>query len=210
MKKIKRIEIFRKKYRCVFLLLLFGLLSGCKQEGIILSSDADGNDTEKAVISSETLQEDEKDLQKESEDEEVYVYVCGHVREPGVYRLDSDARICDAIEKAGGLTEDANDIALNQAERIVDGMSLYVPGIDEEMSNGNTQNSVREDGLVNINTADKETLMTVPGIGESKADAIIAYRNEHGTFGKIEDLMNIPGIKDGVFQKIKDYIKVAN
>ena len=89
-------------------------------------------------------------------------------------------------------------------------MTIYVPGNDEEISVGNTQYPAVEDGLVNINTADKETLMTVPGIGESKADAIIAYRNEHGMFEKIDDLMNIPGIKDGVFQKIKEYIKVTN
>lgn len=210
MKQFKGIKILRKKYRCLIFLLFSFLLSGCKQEGMLMSSDTDKNETEDFIISSETEQRDENDSQKVSEDVLVYVYVCGQVKNPGVYSLDSDARICDALNAAGGLTEDANDVALNQAEHISDGMTIYVPGNDEEISGGNTQYPAVEDGLVNINTADKETLMTVPGIGESKADAIIAYRSEHGMFEKIDDLMNIPGIKDGVFQKIKEYIKVTN
>lgn len=134
----------------------------------------------------------------------VYVYVCGHVRQPGVYSLPADSRICDALELAGGVTEDAKPEALNQAEYVEDGQTIYVPGPDEEMDE-----SGEENGLVDINKADKAMLMTLPGIGESKADMIIQYREEHGEFESIEDLMNIPGIKEGVFNKIKGGIKVS-
>lgn len=145
--------------------------------------------------------------QKELEDNKtaesfIYVYVCGYVKNPGVYPLESGARICDALESAGGVLNDGNQEALNQAEYAVDGQTIYVPGISEDMEVVDS-----DDGLVNINTADKEELMTLPGIGQSKADIIIQYRENHGSFQSIEDLMKIPGIKEGVFNKIKDYIK---
>lgn len=134
----------------------------------------------------------------------VYVYVCGYVERPGVYPLKVGARICDALELAGGVTKDGRPEALNQAEHVKDGQTIYVPSLDEA-----TELVEVEDGLVDINLADKAMLMTLPGIGESKADIIIQYREEHGAFEAIEELMNIPGIKEGVFNKIKNSIKVS-
>lgn len=136
---------------------------------------------------------------------QIYVYVCGYVNHPGVYPLKSDARICDALAMAGGVTPDGAGEMLNQAEHVTDGQTVYVPG----MQDGQTRSvDSTEDTLLNLNTVGREELMTLPGIGESKADTIIEYRKEHGYFNSIEDLMNIPGIKEGIFDKIKPYIKV--
>ncbi|MCM1179036.1 MAG: helix-hairpin-helix domain-containing protein [Clostridium sp.] len=139
----------------------------------------------------------------------IYVYVCGHVVNPGVYALDEQARICDAIALAGGISEHGRGEALNQAERMTDGQTVYVPGMDEEWSTQDTDAAGQADGKVNINTASKEELMTLPGIGEAKAETIIQYREEHGGFDSIEGLMDIPGIKEGVYNKLKEKIKAS-
>ena len=150
---------------------------------------------------------DEADISFQSTTQEsIYVYVCGHVRNPGVYPLTPESRICDALEAAGGVLEDGNAQALAQAEHVTDGQTLYVPGYGEDTAQ---QVAEEEDGLVNINAAGKEELMELPGIGESKADRILEYREEHGAFETIEELMEIPGIKEGVFNKIKGCIKVS-
>ena len=133
-----------------------------------------------------------------------YVYVCGAVAKPGVYVLSENSRVYEAIEMAGGLTEEAERAAVNQAEVILDGQLLYVPSV------GESEQMALEasDGRVNINTATAEELMTLPGVGKAKADSIIAYRAEHGAFSSTEDLMNVAGIKEGVYNRMKDYIKV--
>lgn len=199
-----------KGFITIWIVLTCLFMSGCQNNDRILMSE----DSEVAVTteySDNETEEHETSFEKQIDTSEdlIYVYVCGHVKEPGVYSLKSSSRVCDAISMAGGILEDGNMIALNQAEKMTDGMTIYVPGLEEEYESvpGNVQ---EEDGLVNINTASKEMLMTVPGIGESKADAIIAYRDEHGTFNSLEDLMNISGIKEGVFNKIKDHLKVVN
>lgn len=149
------------------------------------------------------------------------------MKSPGVYELTSDSRLYEAIQMAGGFTDEAAGEALNQAEKIEDGSRIYVPTKEEAKAgtenNGTfVQNADNEktdatkstdagstaDGKVDINTAGKDELMTLSGIGEAKADAIIRYRDEHGKFQKIEDLMEVEGIKDGVFQKVKDQIKI--
>ncbi len=156
-----------------------------------------------------------------------YVHVCGAVKSPGVYELTADSRLFEAIQMAGGLTEEAAGEAVNQAELVEDGSRIYVPTKEEAgatmaddgtfvqgTENGKTsgENGTEagdpSDGRVNINTAAKDELMTLSGIGEAKAEAIIRYREEHGAFQKPEDLMEVEGIKEGVFQKVKDQIKV--
>lgn len=150
--------------------------------------------------------------------ETLYVHVCGAVNAPGVYELRTDARIYEALEAAGGMTEDAAADWINQAEALSDGERIYVPTQEEAEesaqsvsgqwadSNGNAGGSVSD--KININTAAKEELMTLSGIGASKAESILKYRQEHGNFQSIEDLKKIEGIKDGVFNKIKDDITV--
>lgn len=133
----------------------------------------------------------------------VCVHVCGAVKSPGVYELPVGSRICHAVELAGGFRKKADSAGLNQAELLVDGMQIYVPT--------KAESKAAEDGQsakVNLNTASREELMTLTGIGEAKADAILAYRDKHGRFQKIEDIMNISGIKEGMFAKIEDDITV--
>lgn len=188
-----------KKSIILFLVLGMCFLTGCssQNEGITAkeyASTSDGDVEETQVIVEQSTQQAML----------IYVYVCGHVEQPGVYPLEIGSRVCDALELAGGVTLDGKPEALNQAEYIEDGQTIYVPGLDEE-----TKSAEVEDGLVDINEADQSMLMTLPGIGESKANLIIQYREEHGDFETIEELKDIPGIKEGIFNKIKDSIKVS-
>lgn len=146
---------------------------------------------------------------------EAYVYVCGAVVRPGVYPITEGMRMFEAIELAGGFTEAADEQWLNQAEILHDGQRLYVYTREEtqqmawtEAAGAGTGLGEADSGKINLNTATREELMTLPGIGEAKADAVLSYREEHGAFGSIEEIQNIPGIKSAVFSKIKDQITV--
>ena len=111
------------------------------------------------------------------------------------------------MEAAGGLTDEAEESGLNLAEKIEDGMQIVIP--DKEEAESQKQAAAEASaGLVNIKKASREQLMTLTGIGESRAEDIIRYREESGGFLKIEDIMKVPGIKDAAFQKIKDSITV--
>lgn len=146
----------------------------------------------------------------------IYIYVCGAVCCPGVYQLPENARIYEAIDAAGGLREDASGESVNQAQKLEDGQRLYVPTVDETQQDGVLWGTdvpkagEKEDGLgkVNINSATAEELKTLPGIGDAKAQSIVSYRQQNGAFQSIEELMNVEGIKSGVFDKIKDKITV--
>ena len=166
--------------------------------------------TDKQTEGNKDIKEGKSDSEKEKSTENIFVYVCGAVQKPGVYELLPGQRICDAIEAAGGLSEQAAGDSLNQAEVLSDGQMLRVLTTEEAatVQPGQETAESSRDGRVDINTADASALMSLPGIGQSKADAIIAYRNEHGAFKTPEELMNISGIKEGVYQKIKDSIKV--
>ncbi len=144
------------------------------------------------------------------------VYVCGAVVSPGVYRLTEGTRVCDAIEMAGGFLPEAATEAVNLARELTDAEQIRIPTVEEleeaaavsEMQAGSTIIQGDSSGKVNLNTAGIEELMTIPGIGEAKANDIIAYRTEHGNFADVRDIMNIAGIKEGIFEKIKDSITV--
>ncbi len=160
------------------------------------------------------------------------VHICGAVSAPGVYELPAGSRIIDAVEAGGGFLPEAEEACCNLAEEIVDGCQIYIMTKTESCADGQTEKkagiqtspdsdmqttdrNVRsnnapalENGLVNLNTADVAALMTLPGIGESRAKAIISYREQHGAFAQIEDIMKISGIKQAAFSKIKDKITV--
>ncbi len=162
----------------------------------------------------------------------VYVHICGCVVRPGVYELPAGSRIYEALEAAGSITEEGDGDFLNLALEAEDGMKVEVPdreqarlwreqGMGPEgtaVSSGQTSGKVfvgqgaggrqADSGKVNLNTASREELMTLTGIGESRADAIIRYREMYGGFQSIEDVMNVSGIKEGAFEKIKDSITV--
>lgn len=159
---------------------------------------------------------------KNAEEVQVCVHVLGAVVKPGVYELSEGSRVVDAIKAAGGFTEVANQTWLNQARVLADGEQVYVPtqeeviklqeegGVSwaENRDDGSNWTDSSKSGKVNINQAGPEELMTLPGIGESKAESIISYRQQVGKFTSIEELMNIPGIKEGVYNKIKDLITI--
>lgn len=162
-------------------------------------------------------EEDGRSLTAAREGEELYVYVCGEVKRPGVYRLSGGARVYEALDMAGGLTEEAEDTALNQARVLTDGEEIRVPARGEpggplgDPVASNTEGSVRESadpGKVNINTADAAQLATLTGIGPSRAEAIIAWREANGGFTVPEDLKKVDGIADKTFDKLKDEIIV--
>ncbi|MBR3832833.1 MAG: ComEA family DNA-binding protein [Lachnospiraceae bacterium] len=143
-------------------------------------------------------------------EELVPVHVCGAVNNPGLYYMKADSLKADALALAGGFAPDAATDYINLAEMITYGEKIYFPYVDELQVGYNLNDSQAQgaDNLVNINTATKDELMTLPGIGESKAEAIIKYRDKNGPFQNIEDITNIPGIKEGVYNNIKDNIVV--
>ena len=177
---------------------------------------------------------DRAELSDASSEEEktLVVHICGAVSAPGVYELPAGSRIIDAVEAGGGFLPEAEEACCNLAEEIVDGCQIYIMTKSESCADGQTEKkagiqtspdsdmqttdrNVRsnsapalENGLVNLNTADIAALTTLPGIGESRAKAIISYREQHGAFAKIEDIMKISGIKQAAFSKIKDKITV--
>lgn len=188
MSKLQKYNILVSVFCCM-------LFCGCgKQDGLILSTSEEGKEgieaSAEAVLS-----------------ETIAVYVCGQVKEPGVVYLSDGARVVDAIDAAGGMTDAADKEYVNLAAYVEDGEKLFVPDYleGEELRK---QEEARASDYVNINTADAERLMTLPGIGESKALDIITYRDKYGDFTSKEDLMKISGIKENLFAKIKDKIIV--
>ena len=170
---------------------------------------------------------------KEMQQAMIYVDVCGAVANPGVFQLAAGSRVFQAIEAAGGYLPEAALTCVNRAGVLTDGQQLYIltqeemerQGLDPaEMakasdgqmngSAGTGQNTgmaaqVQQDNRININTADEAQLTTLTGIGATRAQAISAYREENGPFAAIEDIMNVQGIKEGTFAKIKDEIVVG-
>ena len=153
------------------------------------------------------------------------VHVCGAVENEGVYLLPEGSRIMDAVEAAGGFTKDADREFLNLALEVEDAWQIRVPYLRETEETGaltevtavsqpGQKDMGREQGSlkgaaaqkININTASVEELMTIPGIGESKARRILEYREANGKFESVEDIMNVKGIKENSFQKMRDYI----
>ena len=196
----------QKKFNiCFILLIILVVVSGCTKKSY-LSTEEDYNTTESNSSTSfgNTKTNSTKSNSTNSTSDKCFVQISGAVNNPGVYELDGDARIFQVVLMAGGLREDADDSSLNQAGKVTDGQMIVVLTKEEALAAAMNSSS---DGKVDINTADEATLMTLPGIGEAKAKAIIKYR-ESNSFTSKEDIKNISGIKDGVYSKIEDLIKV--
>lgn len=199
-------------------------------------------------MASDTTQTGDKTVEvNQTEQKEIAVHICGAVNQPGVYYLIENQRLYEAVAKAGGFREDADEDYLNQALVLEDGMKVVVPTIEEtaletgaekmalEESDNLSKNiqgskeaekkaleegylhkneeheeTPKQEQKIDLNTADETLLCTLPGIGESRAKSIIAYRQEHGPFERSEDVMNVSGIKEAAYEKIKDYIKVSD
>lgn len=225
----RRIFIF-----ILFLVMTLPLISACRKKDSVaimsadneLLNDITGSDTVVADEDSDeasdkdTEEDSGKDFGRNSDKEAVslLVHICGAVKNPGVYELLEGDRICHAVEKAGGFTTQADQNYLNQAQKITDGMRIYIPTQEETalaaedillLTDDLQQAHASESGLININTAGLEQLCSLPGIGEGKAQNIIAYREEKGSYTSIEEIMNVEGIKEGLFEKIRDKITVS-
>lgn len=194
----------------------------------MIEEDITPNDTEKTEHHTEDVPPNETDKSM------MVVHICGAVKNPGVYEVADGTRLNDIVMAAGGLTKKAAAEFVNLAQTIVDGQQYYIPsqsdveGMDrldttdsfnadalnpDTMAAGvciqnQTDSGSRTSGKININTATREELMTLPGVGESKADAVIAYRETVSQFETVEDIKKVNGIKDGLFQKISAQITV--
>lgn len=142
----------------------------------------------------------------EEENEEITIHIIGEVKYPGIVILKSGQRIVDAIEAAGGETEEADLNKLNLAQILNDGDKIYVPNKTDEIED--YKDTTGESSTVNLNTATLEELTSLPGIGESTAQKIIDYRKQNGKFKTVEDLKNVSGIGESKFDNIKDKITV--
>ena len=140
------------------------------------------------------------------EAQEICVYVCGAVRKPGVYMLPAGSRVYAALEAAGGLLPEADPRQINQAELLADGQQITIYTEEDLEAMPSAEAAVGADGRVNINTAGTEELMTLPGIGQVRAEAIVRWREEHGAFASIEEITQVEGIKEASFRKISDRI----
>ena len=139
----------------------------------------------------------------------IFVDIKGTVKNPGVYQMKVGDRVKDALEAAGGLTEEADSQKVNLAKRIEDQMVIVVPKVGEEAEEipaGATSKEEAKEGKVNINTATVEELKTLKGVGEKKAEAIIEYRKKNGSFQTKEDLMKVRGIGKKLFESFQERI----
>lgn len=208
------------------------VLSACqgKKEEILIGgeegiSQESENQTAEKQEGSEVSPESEEEEAAGAEAGEktspsVWVDVSGAVRSPGVYKLSADARVFQAIEAAGGFTEDADVQWLNQAETVSDGEKILVYTREEtrameeqgisvfQEKQGSADPGAGEQEKININQASLGELQEIPGIGEVRAQAIIDYREEAGGFESIEDIQQVSGIKGKTFEKIEAYITV--
>lgn len=252
---------FTEKYlymgkKALLLAALAGMLAGtagCSGKETVLLDAEDLVSAEDGGVFTEEVSGDSLGGRSEGgkapeqvEESTLFIHICGAVEKPGVYELPAGSRIYEAVEEAGGFTQEAADDYLNLAHRLEDGWKIEIParkdleqdGEDEAGRKGEeTEYRIAvvsgiapdagskvgsltgtgeagesadgaSDGLVDINTAGAKELQTLPGVGESRAQSIISYREKNGGFSRIEDIMKVEGIKEGMFAKMKDKICV--
>lgn len=220
------------KFLIVCCVLPIGLC-GCGNRAMLLTSETQtemqmtdgfaGEEEQVEVSTTEEAVTTATTTEMVEQPDEVAVYVCGAVRQPGVYYVAGSAIRETAVRMAGGFSDDADVTYVNLAQTIIAGERIYIPTLEEtagillseredetaSAEHAPADTNAERNGKININTAGKELLMTLPGIGESKADAIIAYREAQGKFQNTEELMQIRGIKEGIYNQIKDLIIVG-
>ena len=157
------------------------------------------------------FKEQSNDSVVEQSSNNIIVYINGEVKSPGVYKLEQDSRVGDLIKACGGFTNEANSYKLNLAKKLKDEDYIYV---DKKLDNENLQlqngmqGETTENVKININSATKEELKTIPGIGDVMAQKIIDYREQNGSFSSVEDSKNIDRIGDKTLEKIKDKVDI--
>lgn len=219
---------------CTILLLSIFSLCGCEKKETVLITNPQESEgyQEKQVLTELSQLPDQENIEGKSDEEHaeagenetrlLLVHICGAVAKPGVYELNRDARFFHAVEAAGGFEHDADTEYLNMAQALSDGMKIYVPTKEESAalyeekyaytdvsSLMKSESQETADERIDINKASKSELCNLPGIGEAKAQNIVAYREKIGKYHSIEEVMNVEGIKEALFEKIKDSIKVS-
>lgn len=207
---------FNKKNKVVLIIIAVILFSVLTYY-IYANEEDDGIISQDDEISNKITEEkQEKETKEESIEKIIVVHVAGAVKNPGIVELKENSRVADAIEKAGGLSEDANINKINLAYVLEDGMKIYVPANNDteeveymtENSGVNDWSENPKNDIVNINTANISELETLPGIGGTTAQKIIKYREENGKFDAVEDIQNVKGIGNSKYENIKDLICV--
>lgn len=178
------------------------IIGGCSHSKSVWIEEVREETTAEAVV--------EEQAEATEESVTIFVDVCGAVVSPGVYQLPAGSRTYQAITAAGGFLESAAAEQINQAEQLADGQQVRVY-TKEELQKAPLLSEVEgtSDGKVNINLADKDTLMTLPGVGETRAEAILNYRESNGGFQSIDELQSVEGIKEKTYEKLKDKITVS-
>ena len=207
-----------KKQKIILIFLGIVAIIGIAYYSYVSSKEENLNvsDTNELQVENQSNEIDEEEA--ENKESKIKVHISGAVKNEGVYELEEDARIIDAIEKAGGTLEIADMKNVNLASKLEDGMKIYIPKQGEVVTSSNQEvgenialgNTSKESskGKININKASKEELDTLPGIGESTAEKIINYRKEHKSFKSIEELKEVKGIGDAKFEEIKDLVDI--
>lgn len=195
-------------------------LSGCKSASQDeISWELEGKSIEVELASEESVAQSGEtngtlEEMTDSQVDMIYVYICGAVTEPGVYQIAEGSRLFELIDESGGMLETADVTSQNLARVVQDGEQIQILTKEEakERSKSDavmtTGNIGQQQGLVNINTATVQELTTLTGIGESRALAIIAYREENGLFQSIDGIKKVTGIKEGLFERIKNQITI--
>ena len=179
----------KQKKKILWMLLPVLIFVGCGTQDSILKrgqpetgSLEEQQDTETVYNVESETQNEKPEQEEKSLQEWIYVDVCGAVRNPGVYRIEAGSRVFQVLEQAGGCTEEASLETVNQADLLTDGQKIRI--------------------------YTKEELMTLTGVGETRAQAILAYRETHGSFSSVEELMQVEGIKEKTYEKLKDQIRI--
>lgn len=191
------------------------------KDDLVIAEPKEENIMQEQEENDENIKEDRKGY-----NEKIFVHISGAINKEGVFEFEENSRVTDAIEKAGGLKNNASIKNINLASKLEDGMKIYIPTNEEEKKQTNNENSTiynnssntnvaitekletKNNKKVNINTASQTELETLPGIGPSTALKIIEYRNQNGKFKKIQDIQNVSGIGDSKYKKIENLIVV--
>lgn len=185
----------------VVIVVLGGIFYMKKEEPLDVQTEADFEQAIELV---------DEELEAEQLDTSIIVDIKGEVQKPGVYEVDQHVRVSDAISIAGGFTEDADQTQMNLAQRVHDEMVIIVPKEGEEIiaisTPGETTTTDEDMNKVRINQATLEEIQTLNGIGPKKAQAIIDYREEHGSFQSVEDLLEVSGIGEKTVENMKESI----
>lgn len=215
----------KKKRLTILFSVCFVLITGIlytifylrpEESDTILLKNSQSESTEMDLAPPENIEDTKEEAKMPEQAKSICVHLCGAVAQPGVYYATGEARLNEIVELAGGLAKNAATEFVNLAQYVVDGQQYYIPTTKEvagqsrlEVSVSPVEQEVASEGKkININQASREELMTLPGIGTSKADAIIGYREGGKSFQDISDIMKVEGIKEGLFQKIQSKITV--